>query len=216
MDPVQTVQFEGYSFPPQSSNKPNICILLIFLINSVIAVVDRILEIIYVAETVRKGDFISYKIKGAAITFAILVSGINLFFYLVYILCHYEPLLTWRIKFCNLINYVLGMEIGYPVLVHRSFYSRFVKSGDSPLLTTRVVNSFHFLFLSLPNLLIISVNSTGKGDFTGLEIASLIFSCLFIFWCGIFILLCGIFMSPLEDFIVTNAFPTEQKDLKIN
>ena len=46
----------------------------------------------------------------------------------------------------------------------------------------RLVNAVSFMLVALPQLLIVSINSSARGNFKGIDIASLVFSAFFMVW----------------------------------
>ena len=54
----------------------------------------------------------------------------------------------------------------------------------------RLVNATHFMLVSVPQLLIVTINSSARGNFKGLDIASIVFSALFIVWSVVYYFYC--------------------------
>ena len=150
--------------------------------NSLIGVVDRILQIVYYCLTKHWGDFQTSHVKKSALTFCILPSALNLFMISIYCIFHYEKLLTPKVKIKNFFWYLLSMEFLYPIGVHRSFKTKYSYNADNPIITMRLVNAVHFMLVAIPQLLIITINSSARGSFKAIDISSLVFSCLFIVW----------------------------------
>ena len=95
---------------------------------------------------------------------------------------HYEEMLTPIVKLKHFLWYIFSSELLYPIGVHRAFKTKYSLEADNPIITMRLVNAIHFMFVSIPQLLIVTINSSARGDFKGIDIASLVFSCFFIVW----------------------------------
>ena len=78
--------------------------------------------------------------------------------------------------------YLISNELLYPIGVHRAFKTKYSYNADNPIITMRLVNAMHFMFVSVPQLLIVPINSSARGDFKGIDIACVVFSALFIVW----------------------------------
>ena len=150
--------------------------------NSIVGVTDRILQICYYCLTKHWGDFQTSNVKKTALTFCILPSALNFFMITIYCIFHYEERLTLTVKLKNFFWYLLSMEFLYPIGVHRSFKTKYSYNADNPIITMRLVNAVHFMFVSLPQLLIVSINSSARGTFKGVDITSLVFSAFFMVW----------------------------------
>ena len=162
---------------------PNNCGLIIPMVfNSLIGITDRVLQIVYYCLTKHWDDFQTKNVKKTALTFCILPSALNVFMIGIYCIFHYEEMLTPIVKIKNFFWYVFSNELLYPIGVHRAFRSKYSREADNPIITMRLVNAMHFMFVSIPQLLIITINSSARGDFKGIDIASLVFSCFFIVW----------------------------------
>ena len=164
----------------QGQNYTPLIVPMIF--NSLIGVTNRILQIIYYCLTKHWGDFQTPHVRKSALTFCILPSALNFFMITVYCIFHYEERLTPVVKIKNFFWYLLSMEFLYPIGVHRSFKTKYSFNADNPIITMRLVNAVHFMFVALPQLLIVSINSSARGHFKGIDIASLVFSAFFIAW----------------------------------
>ena len=163
-------------------NRDTCGLILPMVVNSVIGLTDRVLQIVYYCLTNHWDDFQTNNIKKAALTFCILPSALNLFMIIIYCIFHYEKLLTPKVKIKNFFWYLLSMEFLYPIGVHRSFKTKYSYNADNPIITMRLVNAVHFMLVAIPQLLIITINSSARGSFKAIDISSLVFSCLFIVW----------------------------------
>ena len=163
--------------------RPNFTPLIIpMAFNSLVGVTNRVLQICYYCLTKHWGDFQTSHVKKAALTFCILPSAINFFMITIYCLFHYEEMLTPKVKIKNFFWYLFSCEFLYPIGVHRSFKSKYSYNADNTIITMRLVNAIHFMFVAIPQLLIVTINSSARGNFKGLDIASLVFSSFFIAW----------------------------------
>ena len=163
--------------------RANITPLIIPMIfNSIIGLTDRVLQIVYYCLTNHWDDFQTKNVKKTALTFCILPSGLNFFMITIYTLFHSEEMLTPIIKLKHFLWYIFSSELLYPIGVHRAVKTKYSYEADNPIITMRLVNAIHFMFVSIPQLLIITINSSARGDFKGIDIASLVFSCFFIVW----------------------------------
>ena len=163
--------------------RANITPLIIpMILNSIIGLTDRVLQIVYYCLTNHWDDFQTKNVKKTALTFCILPSGLNFFMITIYTLFHSEEMLTPIVKLKHFLWYIFSSELLYPIGVHRAFKTKYSYEADNPIITMRLVNAIHFMFVSIPQLLIITINSSARGDFKGIDIASLVFSCFFIVW----------------------------------
>ena len=162
---------------------PNTCGLIVPMIaNSLIGITDRVLQIVYYCLTNHWDDFQTKNVKKTALTFCILPSAINFFMITIYCIFHSEEILTPIVKIKNFFWYLISNELLYPIGVHRAFKTKYSYNADNPIITMRLVNAMHFMFVSVPQLLIVPINSSARGDFKGIDIACVVFSALFIVW----------------------------------
>ena len=164
----------------QSQNFTPLIIPMVF--NSLVGITNRVLQICYYCLTKHWGDFQTSHVKKSALTFCILPSAINFFMISIYCLFHHEEMLTPKVKLKNFFWYLFSCELLYPIGVHRSFKSKYYLTADNSIITMRLVNAIHFMFVAIPQLLIVPINSSARGNFKGLDIASLVFSAFFIAW----------------------------------
>ena len=150
--------------------------------NSLIGITNRILQIYYYYYTNHRGDFQSSNIKSTALTFCILPSALNFFMITIYCIFHYEEKLTPKVKLKYFFWYIFSCEFLYPIGVHRSFTTKYSYNADNPIITMRLVNAIHFMFVALPQLLVVSINSSARGNFFGVDITSLLFSAFYMVW----------------------------------
>ena len=163
-------------------NRDTCGLILPMVVNSVIGLTDRVLQIVYYCLTKHWDDFQTKHVKKTALTFCILPSGLNFFMITIYTFFHSEEMLTPKVKLKHFLWYIFSNEILYPIGVHRAFKTKYSYSADNPIITMRLVNAMHFMFVSIPQLLIATINSSARGDFKGIDITSVVFSSLFIVW----------------------------------
>ena len=164
----------------QGPSYTNLIIPMAF--NSLVGVTNRILQIVYYCLTKHWNDFQTSHVRKTALTFCILPSALNFFMISIYCIFHYEEKFTAKVKLKYFFWYLFSMELLYPIGVHRSFTTKYSYNADNPIITMRLVNAIHFMFVALPQLLIVSINSSARGNFKGIDIASLVFSSFFIAW----------------------------------
>ena len=141
----------------QGQNYTPLIVPMIF--NSLVGITNRILQITYYCLTKHWGDFQTSHVRKWALTFCILPSAFNFFMIIIYSIFHYEERLTPIVKIKNFFWYLLSMEFLNPIGVHRSFKTKYSFNADNPIITMILVNAVHFMFVALPQLLIVSINS---------------------------------------------------------
>ena len=87
-----------------------------------------------------------------------------------------------KLKIKNFLIYLISFEILFPIGVHKSFKTKYSDSADNIIVTMRVINALHLMFVAIPQVLIISIHSSALDKFKGIDIANLFFSCVFIIW----------------------------------
>ena len=157
-------------------------LIIPMITNSLIGLIDRVLQIVYYCLTNHWDDFQTKNVKKTALTFCILPSALNFFMITIYTIFHSEEMLTPIVKLKHFLWYIFSSELVYPIGVHRAFKTKYSYNADNPIITMRLVNAIHFMFVSVPQLLIVTINSSARGDFKGIDIASIIFSSIFIVW----------------------------------
>ena len=193
----------------------NIIIYIPMIFNALIGIVNRILQICYYCITNSKKQeegFQTDTVQQTALTFCIMPTAVNIFMITLYTIFHHEEMLTPLVKFKNFLWFVLSCEFLYPIGVHRSFKTKYSYNADNPLITMRLVNAIHFMFVALPQLLIISINSSAVGKFKGIDIASLIFSCFFMVWSVGYYFICIAFDDKYDDLISTCVEKNDKSD----
>ena len=165
-------------------------------VNAFLGIINRLLQIIYYC--LNRYEYSGYKfeeseVRKASLTFCIFPTGVNIYMMSVYCILHYEEKITPIIKIKNFFRYILSIEILFPLGVHKGLKTKYSYNSDRTDVTLRLVNAIHFMFVALPQLLIIPINCSMKGKFQGVDIASLIFSCLFIVWSVGYYFICNAF-----------------------
>ena len=90
-----------------------------------------------------------------------------------------------------------------------SFKTKYSESEDNPIVTMRLINGLHGMFISIPKLLIISINSSSHENFEKLDIASLILSSIFIVWSIVYYVLCNAKEADYDNYVTFAAYKTE-------
>jgi hypothetical protein len=166
----------------------NIIVLSTIGINSALGLIDRILQIICYVKN--KNEFSNKTIKHTALTFCILPSCLHLLMILCFTLFHHEIMLTLKLKLKNFFLYIISQEALYPIGCHRAMRTKYSDNADNVIVTMKVINAIHVMFVSIPQLLIICIHGSAIDNFKGYNIAGLFFSILFIIWSVIYYFLC--------------------------
>ena len=175
---------------------------LLILFNLVLGTLNRILQIIfYCIKRYKENGFQVDTIQQASLTFCILPTAVDAFMIGLYCLLHSEEKLTVVLKIKKIILFIISMEFLFPLGVHLSLRTKYSYNSDNAIITMRLVNALHFLFVALPQVLIVPINSSINDKFEGIDIASLICSILFIFWSVGYYFICIMNDGPYEDMI---------------
>ena len=174
---------------------------IILLFNLVLGIMNRLIQIIYYCMKNYRHKFLVSTIKKACLTFCILPTAIDAFMIGLYCLLHSEENLTIKIKIKKFFLFIISMEFLFPLGVHLSLRTKYSYNADNILITMRLVNALHFLFVALPQILIVPINSSINDEFEGIDIASLICSILFIIWSVGYYFICILNEAPYEDMI---------------
>ena len=78
-----------------------------------------------------------------------------------------------------------------PLGIQYGLKTKYSEYADNPLVTMKLLNAVHIIFVSIPQIIIISVNSSANDNFKNIDITSLVFSSFFIIWSGVYYLLCS-------------------------
>ena len=181
-------------------------IIISIYFNMIIGVVDRVLQIVYYILSKTNKLFVTDTADHIALTFIILPFGFNFILILIYTIFHHEERLTVCNKIKSFFLYLLSTEILYPIGIQKSFITKYSESSDNPVVSMKLLNFTHVMFISLPQILIISVNSSANESFEKIDIASLVFSSLFMVWsCG-YLALCSVAENQYDDYISSNVY----------
>ena len=195
----------------------NIIILVPMGVNIVLGIGNRILQIVYYCmNNYGNKEFYGFKInevKNAALTFCILPTAVCAFMMIFFLFLHYEEMLTPIVKIKNFFLFLISIEILYPIGVHKSLSTKYTYSSDNPLITMRFVNAIHFMLVALPQLLIVSINSSAKSRFNNIDIASLVFSIIFMIWSVGYYVICILYNNKFDEYM-TEAVYKSSNDIK--
>ena len=186
----------------------NIITKITLIFNSILGINNRVLQICYYAIT-RKNDYFLSSADTITLTFIILPLGLNLLIILTFVLFHYEPGITFLTKIKSFFVYIISSELLLPMGVHESFKTKYSESADNPIVTMKILNSFHALFVAVPQIIIISINSSARDNFEKIDIASMVFSAFFLIWSIIYYFLCTMFESDYDDLITNIVYKNE-------
>ena len=186
----------------------NIITKITLIFNSILGITNRVLQICYYAMT-RKNDYFLSSADTITLTFIILPLGLNLLIILTFVLFHYEPGITFLTKIKSFFVYIISSELLLPMGVHESFKTKYSESADNPIVTMKILNSFHALFVAVPQIIIISINSSARDNFEKIDIASMVFSAFFLIWSIIYYFLCTMFESDYDDLITNIVYKNE-------
>ena len=170
-------------------------ILMIF--NLALGLANRVLQLCYYCTQ----EFQVLTVKKAALTFCILPSVLNVFMMSLYCILHSEENLTPIGKLKKIVYYVVSMEFLFPVGVQMSLKSKYSYNADNPLITMRLVNAVHFMLVALPQILVVSINSSINDKFERIGIASLVLSCFFMVWSVGYYFICISFGDFYDEYI---------------
>ncbi len=170
----------------------------ISIVNAVLGVASRICQIVYYCKT----DFIdgTETARNVALTFCILPSAINLFMILIYVIFHNEEMHTVQVKIKNFFIFLFSMEFLVPYGVHYSFKTKYSFNADNIVVTMKVVNASHAMFVAIPQILIVSIYSSATDKFEPEGIASIVCSTIFLVWCVAFYFICSKYDEDLDDY----------------
>ena len=186
-------------------------ILITYYFNCLLGITDRILQICYYAYTRKNNLFEVQTADNLALTFIILPLGLNILLMLIYCLFHHEEKLTIITKIKSFFLYLFSTEFLYPIGVQISFKTKYSENADNPLVTMKLLNSMHVMFISIPQLLIISINSSAHDHFAKIDIASLVISIIFIVWSMVYYFFCIIKEVDYDNYISSIAY-SEHED----
>lgn len=157
--------------------------------NIILAVGDRISQIAYYASTI----FLAKTVEDTCLAFILIYPIANIIIITLYMASQNDFNHTTGKRILNFFYYLFSIEACFPIGVQNSTKNRYHLEADNILLTKKVVNAMHAMFVSLPQLLIVTIHSSSTGIFKPIDVASLFFSSAFILWSIIYYLLCTFF-----------------------
>ena len=181
-------------------------IIITYYFNCLLGIADRVLQICYYCFTRKNNVFEVPTADKITLTFIILPFGLNLILITIYCLFHHEEQITILTKIKSFFLYLISTELLYPIGVQTSFKTKFSENADNPIVTMKLLNGIHVMFISIPQILIISINSSAHEDFTKLDISSLVISIIFIIWSIVYYFLCAIKEIEYDDFITYSTY----------
>ena len=188
----------------------NCLVKVTLLLNSLLGLSDRVLQICYYALTKKKGNFLIDTADKIALTFIILPFAFNFIIILSFVLFHHEQGITCFSKIKSFFLYLLSSEILFPIGIQASLKTKYSEYADNPLVTMKLLNAVHSLFISVPQIIIISVNCSAIDNFENIDIASLVFSAFFLVWSAVYYFLCTKFELDFDDFITLSVYKKEE------
>ena len=181
-------------------------IIITYYFNCLLGIADRVLQICYYCFTRKNNAFEVPTADKITLTFIILPFGLNFILITLYCLFHHEEQITILTKIKSFFLYLISTELLYPIGVQTSFKTKFSENADNPIVTMKLLNGIHVMFISIPQILIISINSSAHEDFTKLDISSLVISIIFIIWSIVYYFLCAIKEIEYDDFITYSTY----------
>ncbi len=169
--------------------------------NFVLCFLDRLFQILYYALT----DFSNNdSLKQTTLTFVIIKPIVNFSMAFINLLFIQE---SWdlSIKIKKMIIYIIAAEFCFSESVQDSIENKFEAqdiTGPKFTITNKVLNILQMMFCSLPQILIVCIYSSYLGKFIWIDILSLFFSVLFIFWSIIYYILCLRDLLDLDDYYI--------------
>ena len=154
--------------------------------NVFLSVADRVTQIVYFSIT----KFINQTVSNTLLAFIVIYPSVNILMMTLYLLSQNDYGMSVKRKIKFFFMYLFYSEFGFSVGVHKTFKSKYSIDAENIIITTRVINAMHIIFVSLPQLLIITVHSSSVGEFKAIDIISLTFSCLFFFWSILYYVFC--------------------------
>ena len=166
-----------------------------FYLNSTLAILDRVFQIVFYFTT----DFYNDKLKSNSLCFILLKPLSLIIIFSIYITTLKDDLLFFGDKLKNWITFGFSQEISFPIGVHYSIKSKYSKDGDPPIFTVRIINALHIMFISIPQIIIVTLNSFASEKFSPIDTISLLLSSVFIIWNIFYFLLCGFYSKNIEE-----------------
>ena len=201
-------------------NNINMILISIIIVNMTLGITNRILQIVnYCINVYYFSEDKRYKneVKAAALMFCILPTIVSVFMMSLYLIFHNEETYSPIVKIKKFFLFILSIEILYPLGVHQSLSTKYSYNADNPLITMRLINAIHFMFVALPQLLIVPITcSAEEHKFHPVDITSLIFSIIFMIWSIGYYFLCVIYYNHFDDYITEYVEKRKEKLKTIN
>lgn len=172
-----------------------IFVVLSIYINLTLALVDRILQLVYYGTT----KFNSLPMQSSLLCIIIVKPVSLMLFKLIYLISIQDEYVSFYEKMKNFFVFSFSQEFSYTLGVHYTFKSRLSRDGDSTILTARVLNIFHIMLVSIPQILTASTSCVIRGYIEPLDIASIVFSSVFITWSIVYMMMCFILNDEYEE-----------------
>ena len=184
----------------------NLLVIITLIFNCILGVDDRIIQICYYVLTKKKDKFALPTAQHIAQTCIILPLALHFIIISSFVFFHHEPGINLISKIKSFFLYLISSEILLPMGVMASFKTKYSEIADNPLVSMKLLNCFHALFISVPQLIIVSVNSSANDEFNTIDIFSLIFSSCFLVWSGVYYFLCSKFEVDYDDFVTLTVY----------
>ena len=188
----------------------NVLVKLTIILNSIFGLADRILQICYYSLTKKNDLFLLSTADNISLTFIIIPFAFHFLIIFTFVLFHYEQGLTFCKKIKSFFIYLISAELLMPLGIQYSLKTKYSEYADNPLVTMKLLNAVHSLFISVPQIIIISVNCSAIDNFENIDIASLVFSSFFLVWSAVYYFLCTKFELDYDDFITLSVYKKEE------
>ena len=172
-------------------------VLFCIIITIITSLADRTAQIAYYVST----NFTSETIKNSAFTFLIIrpITNFTMIILYVFTSSHHDRKTNIR----NILKFILFAEICYSPGANRSSQTIHEENDIENIsvyiiITQKILNTLHIIFISLPQLLIVIINT--NNQFYTIDIISLVFSCLFIFWSINYYIICIKFEYSFDQY----------------
>lgn len=184
----------------------SILVIITLYFNSFLGVADRVLQICFYCFTNKWNEFQTDTAKKISLTFCIFPSAFHLIIILTYVIFHNEKILTPCVKFKNFFLYLFSTEFLYVIGIQKSNITKYSENADNPLTTMKVLNALHILFISVPQILVVTINSAARDSFKGIDIASIVLSVAFSVWSLVYYFLCVVKEVDYDDYITLSTY----------
>ena len=163
------------------------------ILNIIFSIIDRVCQLTFYNIT----TFLDDTVKSTCLAFIVIKTCSYFLMMVLYLLSIKDSEIPLNDKIKYFFIFMVSTEVNYSVGVHKSFKSRWA-DADNILVTKKVLNTIHLMFISLPQLLIISIHSSAKQKWESIDIISLFFSTFFIVWSIIYYVICIVMESNFD------------------